>query len=158
MIAITLKRAIMFVGIALIVVIVVLWYFEEQTHFDTQSKLYFITQPKEIAAKDFHFIAQYFAPEPTPNETVTHNEEVLPATPTQHDLEPHTPPQLFAIMNKRALIDEEWRNLHEVFTHGGVTYRVRSIAQNSITLQQDDGAILSLEVSITPQELIIQVR
>lgn len=116
---------------------------------NTESMLNFISQPKDIQAKDFYDVVEQILPKPTQNQNQTQTKE-----------QPKTPLKLHAIVNQNALINETWIRPNEIFIHDNEEYILTKIARHGVYLKHKDNPsdIIYLEVFTIPQELLLQIR
>lgn len=119
---------------------------------DIESKLYFIQQQKDIPHKDFSFIIDFLRPK---------EYKTLPIEPlSQEHKEPQAPLKLHAILNNKALINEEWISLYSTIDYNDKIYILEKITKHGIFLynKDDSNDRLYLEIFTTPKELFLDIR
>ena len=119
---------------------------------DIESKLYFIQQQKDIPHKDFSFIIDFLRPK---------EDKALPIEPlSQEYKEPQAPLKLHAILNNKALINEEWISLYSTINYNDKIYILEKITKHGIFLynKDDSNDRFYLEIFTTPKELFLDIR
>lgn len=127
-----------------------------QTHYDTESMLQFIVQPKDIEIRDFSNIVEQMRPKPLQKEE---NIAIIQQTNVEKS---HSQPTLtlHAILNQNALINTTWLKINESLTYDNKIYILQRITKHGVYLKSKDTVdeVIYLEILSMPKGLLLDAH